>query len=97
MSNVKEIIESGKAYLGIEFGSTRIKAVLIDEEHTPIASGSHTWENRYENGLWTYSLDDIWAGQLPRYGRKCTERIRSNDQETGSDRIQCHDARIYGI
>ena len=62
MSNVKEIIESGKAYLGIEFGSTRIKAVLIDEEHNPIASGSHTWENRYENGLWTYSLDDIWNG-----------------------------------
>ena len=55
MSNVKEIIESGKAYLGIEFGSTRIKAVLIDEEHNPIASGSHTWENRYENGLWTIS------------------------------------------
>ena len=40
MSNVKEIIESGKAYLGIEFGSTRIKAVLIDEEHNPIASGN---------------------------------------------------------
>ena len=61
MSNIKEIIESGKAFLGIEFGSTRIKAVLIDEEHNPIASGSHTWENRYENGLWTYSLDDIWT------------------------------------
>ncbi len=100
MSNVKEIIESGKAYLGIEFGSTRIKAVLIDEEHNPIASGSHTWENRYENGLWTYSLDDIWAGLQDSYrdmAEKCTERIRSNDQETGSDRIQCHDARIYGI
>ena len=59
MSNVKEIIESGKAYLGIEFGSTRIKAVLIDEEHNPIASGSHTWENRYESDcghtLWTIS------------------------------------------
>ena len=67
MSNVKEIIESGKAYLGIEFGSTRIKAVLIDEEHNPIASGSHTWENRYENGLWTYSLDDIWAGLQDSY------------------------------
>ena len=42
MSNIKEIIESGKAFLGIEFGSKRIKAVLIDEEHNPIASGSHT-------------------------------------------------------
>ena len=59
MGNVKETIESGKAVLGIEFGSTRIKAVLIDEKHTPIAGGSHEWENRYENGVWTYSLDGI--------------------------------------
>ena len=50
MSNVKEVIESGKAVLGIELGSTRIKAVLIDENHTPIASGDHEWENRLENG-----------------------------------------------
>lgn len=75
MSNVKEIIESGKAYLGIEFGSTRIKAVLIDEEHNPIASGSHTWENRYENGLWTYSLDDIWAGLQDSY-RDMAENVQ---------------------
>ena len=44
MGNVKETIESGKAVLGIEFGSTRIKAVLIDEEHVPIASGDYAWE-----------------------------------------------------
>lgn len=61
-TNVKELILQGKTALGIEFGSTRIKAVLIDENHTPIASGSHEWENRYENGIWTYSLDDIWTG-----------------------------------
>lgn len=48
--------------LGIEFGSTRIKAVLIDGESKPIAQGSHEWENRLENGLWTYSLEDIWSG-----------------------------------
>jgi sugar (pentulose or hexulose) kinase len=52
----------GETYLGIELGSTRIKAVLIDKAAGPIASGSHTWENRLENGIWTYSLDDIWAG-----------------------------------
>ena len=75
MSSVKEIIESGKAYLGIEFGSTRIKAVLIDEEHNPIASGSHTWENRYENRLWTYSLDDIWAGLQDSY-RDMAENVQ---------------------
>ena len=47
---IKEVIESGKAVLGLEFGSTRIKAVLIDEEHHPIASGDHEWENRLDNG-----------------------------------------------
>ena len=51
-----------RAVLGIEFGSTRIKAVLIDENHVPVASGSHDWENQLDNGIWTYSLDAIWAG-----------------------------------
>lgn len=64
MENLNTAIEilKGNTSLGIEFGSTRIKAVLIDKNHTPIASGSHTWENRFENGLWTYSLEDIWTG-----------------------------------
>lgn len=60
--DVKQLIEEGKTYLGIEFGSTRIKAVMIDEKGTPLAAGSHEWENRYENGIWTYSLEDIWGG-----------------------------------
>ncbi len=60
--DAKTTIAAGKAILGIEFGSTRIKAVLIDGENKPIAQGSHTWENRLENGLWTYSLEDIWGG-----------------------------------
>lgn len=55
-------IDLSKTYLGIEFGSTRIKASLIGEDHTSLASGSHDWENRYENGVWTYHLDDIWDG-----------------------------------
>ncbi len=62
MSDAKQIIESGKAVLGIEFGSTRIKAVLVDEQHNPIASGAHDWENRLDNGVWTYTLEDIWGG-----------------------------------
>lgn len=60
--SAKGIIESGKSVLGIEFGSTRIKAVLIDEKGAVLASGGHGWENRFENGVWTYSLDDIWGG-----------------------------------
>lgn len=62
LNEVKQAIETGNTTLGIEFGSTRIKAVLIDETNTPIATGSHEWENRYENGIWTYRLNDIWAG-----------------------------------
>lgn len=58
----KDEIVSGKTFLGIEFGSTRIKAVLTDADHTPIASGSHEWENRLDHGIWTYTMDDIWGG-----------------------------------
>ena len=60
--SAKTIIESGKAILGIEFGSTRIKAVLIDTDNNPIAQGSFEWENQLVDGLWTYSIDTIWKG-----------------------------------
>ena len=73
-NDIKKAIESGKTVLGIEFGSTRIKAVLIGEDHTPIASGSHDWENRYENGIWTYSLEDIWTGLKDSY-RKLSDEV----------------------
>lgn len=59
---IVEKIRTGKTYLGIELGSTRIKACLIDDEMKPIASGAHEWKNRFENGYWTYSLDDIHNG-----------------------------------
>ena len=59
---VQEKISQGKICLGIELGSTRIKATLIDDTFSPVASGSHGWENRLENGYWTYSLDDIHSG-----------------------------------
>ncbi len=62
MADAKSTIAAGKAVLGIEFGSTRIKAVLIDEENKPIAQGSHEWENQLVDGLWTYSIDAIWNG-----------------------------------
>lgn len=73
MGNVKETIESGKAVLGIEFGSTRIKAVLIDEEHVPIASGDYAWENRLDNGIWTYTLEDIWTGLRESYAKMAAD------------------------
>ncbi len=58
----KESIKTGQAILGIEFGSTRIKAVLIAPDNSPIAQGSHEWENQLIDGLWTYSIDAIWHG-----------------------------------
>ncbi len=61
-NDIQKAIESGRTALGVEFGSTRIKAVLIGENHLPLAAGSHEWENKFENGVWTYSLDDVWAG-----------------------------------
>jgi len=51
-----------KTFLGIELGSTRIKGVLIDNKGKPLASGGFDWENRYENGYWTYNIDDVWRG-----------------------------------
>ena len=58
----RELIKSGKAVLGLELGSTRIKAVLIDEAHNPIATGAYEWENQLVNGIWTYDLDEAWRG-----------------------------------
>ncbi|MDE6270149.1 MAG: ATPase, partial [Muribaculaceae bacterium] len=66
-SDPKKIIESGEAVLGIELGSTRIKAVLIDKVGNPLAQGAHEWENQLVDGLWTYSIDDIWAGLQHAY------------------------------
>ena len=55
-------MDFNKTVLGLELGSTRIKAVLIDEKHLPIASGSHEWENQLVNGVWTYSMEAIHTG-----------------------------------
>lgn len=60
-------IEEGRTALGIELGSTRIKAVLIDDNHTPIAIGNHDWENRFIDNIWTYTLEDIWKGIQESY------------------------------
>ena len=71
--NAKETIEAGRAILGIEFGSTRIKAVLVDEANVPIAQGSHEWENQLVNGLWTYTTESIWFGL-----QSCYADLRAN-------------------
>jgi sugar (pentulose or hexulose) kinase len=76
-SETKAAIDRAKTVLGIEFGSTRIKAMLIGEDHIPIASGSYDWENQFENGIWTYSLEDVWTGLQESY-RKLSREVLEN-------------------
>lgn len=76
MENAKNAILNGSTALGIEFGSTRIKAVLIGANNEPIASGAHDWENRLENGIWTYTLEDVWTGVQDAY-TKMAEDVKA--------------------
>lgn len=78
---IKKAIQEGKTVLGIELGSTRIKAVLIGEDHAPVASGSHDWENQLVDGIWTYSLDVIWTGIQDAY-RDMAEDVKRQYGET---------------
>ncbi len=73
--DIAKTIGQGKTALGIEFGSTRIKAVLVDEDNTPIASGSHDWENRHIGNIWSYTLDDIIGGMQDCY-RSLAEDVK---------------------
>ncbi len=75
MTTAEKIIAK-KTYLGIEFGSTRIKACLIDDSFAPVADGSHSWENRLEKGVWTYSGEDILTGL-----RECYADLKRNVKE----------------
>ena len=72
---IKESILGGKTSLGIELGSTRIKGILVDENNEVIASGGYSWENKLENGIWTYHLNDVWTGMRECY-RTLAEDVR---------------------
>lgn len=74
---------TGREALGIEFGSTRIKAVLVDEACNPIESGGFTWENRLENGVWTYHIDEVWSGLRAAYNDLC-DRLGTRIQTLSS-------------
>src|SRR5690625_1941885 len=69
----QETLDLAKTSLGIELGSSRIKAVLIGPDHTSIASGEYDWENRYEDGVWTYHLEDAWTGLQAAYRQLSNE------------------------
>lgn len=68
--------------MGLEFGSTRIKAILLDEKRNVIASGGHTWENRYVDGIWTYTMEDIIGGL-----QDCYSRMRQNFEDTYGEKL----------
>ena len=84
MADARSTIAAGKAVLGIEFGSTRIKAVLIDEDNKPIAQGSHEWENQLVDGLWTYSIEAIWYGLQDCYADLRKNVLKEYDVEIES-------------
>ena len=93
---IRKLISDGQAVLGIELGSTRIKAVLIDDNHDPIASGSHTWQNRYEDGIWTYSMEDVWTGIQDSYRNLCREVEEKYDVEITSLKALGFSAMMHG-
>lgn len=71
--NARAAIETGQASLGVEFGSTRIKACLIGPDHTVIASGGHEWQNELVDGRWSYPLEAVWHGLQSAYGELADE------------------------
>ena len=75
MDNIsaKNNILNGNTVLGIELGSTRIKGVLLDRNHKMLAQGGFSWENRLENGIWTYHLDEVWQGL-----QSCFAELKAN-------------------
>lgn len=75
-TQIAAAVKRGDTALGIELGSTRIKAVLIGPDHAPIATGAYDWENRLENGVWTYHLDDVWTGIQAAF-REMREEVQS--------------------
>lgn len=95
-NDTQKAIESGKTALGIEFGSTRIKAVLIGDDHAPIASGSHGWENQLENGIWTYSLDDIWTGLQESFRQLRSEVLETYDTPLNTIGVVGFSAMMHG-
>lgn len=92
----RDVIETGRASLGIEFGSTNIKACLIGPDYTPLASGSHAWENEFVDGRWTYSLEAVWAGLQACYADLVTDVQRLYDVTPTSFRAIGISAMMHG-
>lgn len=72
-TDARDVIGGGRAVLGIELGSTRIKAVLTDPDGRTLASGSHSWENQFVDRIWTYTENDIWLGLQASFSSMCAD------------------------
>ena len=95
---IRDQINNGKASIGIEFGSTRIKAILVGEDLTPIASGAYDWENSLENGIWTYSSDMIHNGIQACYkALKADVQAKLTEQHTKQADAQVDEALIGAL
>ena len=86
---IKSNIEQGLTTLGIEFGSTRIKAVLINTDHEPIAVGAYDWENSLIDGIWTYSEEEIWTGLQGCY-KNLVEEVKAIIVDT----LNCEEDKV---
>ncbi len=101
MSNVqttdsKSIIESGRVFLGVELGSTRIKAVLIDPDSKPLASGNYNWESSTVDGIWSYSVDEIWTGLAASFADLRKDVRKTHQAELNSFAVGGFSAMMHG-
>ena len=85
-----------KKYLGIELGSTRIKAALIDETYSPVATGTYDWESSYKDGFWTYSIEDIWTGIQNSYAALAAEYQQKYGEKLPKPDGLCISAMMHG-
>ena len=83
-------------YLGIELGSTRIKAVLTDGNHAVKATGTHGWENRYEDGYWTYPLESVWDGMRAAFGELLENYHRRYRKRLQGAQCMCISGMMHG-
>ena len=83
--NARDLITNGRTALGIELGSTRIKAVLIGGgDHAPLAVGSHDWENQFVDRVWTYPMEAVWTGLQECYAALARDARQRYDLELTS-------------
>lgn len=94
--DIAKLIADGLAVLGIELGSTRIKAVLVDGNNNTIASGSHTWENRFIDGVWTYYLSDVKEGLQSCYKDLCEDVNKKYGVKIKNIKSMCFSAMMHG-